>query len=103
HKLNQSGIPAVASFHAGTYACNAALYLALHASSSQSSVGFLHIPHRPWPFGMRTGILHRAINLCLDVLRSNAPGVNELIAAFAQKRYDAAKTAVGEGGASPRR
>ena len=68
-RLNRGGVPAVASFHAGTFACNAALYLALHACTGSTSVGFLHIPHGHWPFGMRTGILLRAVNMCLEGLK----------------------------------
>jgi pyroglutamyl-peptidase len=75
HKLNQSGIAATASFHAGTFVCNAALYLALHTLRDQVSVGFLHIPYRRWPFGMRLGLLLRAVDLCLEALRDQAPAV----------------------------
>jgi pyroglutamyl-peptidase len=71
-RLARDGIPAAASFHAGTYACNAALYLALHAAASRVPVGFLHVPHRGWPFGMRTVVLRRAIVLCLDALAVEA-------------------------------
>jgi pyroglutamyl-peptidase len=65
--LNRSGLPAAASFHAGTYACNAALYLAIHARHD-TQVGFLHIPHRRWPFGLRLGVLLRAVELGLEAL-----------------------------------
>ena len=45
--LRQSGIPAQVSYHAGTYLCNAALYLSHHyAASSQRSIQalLLHLP-----------------------------------------------------------
>jgi pyroglutamyl-peptidase len=67
-KLNESGIPAAHSFHAGTFACNAALYLALHALPNLPSVGFVHVPHRRWPFGLRLGVLLRAVDICIDAL-----------------------------------
>lgn len=41
----KAGIPAAPSFHAGTYACNAALYRALAELAPQGiPVGFLHVP-----------------------------------------------------------
>lgn len=67
-RLNASGLPAAASFHAGTYACNAALYLAIHALSEHTRVGFLHVPHRRWPLGLRLGVLLRAVELGLEAL-----------------------------------
>lgn len=76
HELNGIGVPARASFHAGTFACNAALYLALHASS-ETPIGFLHIPHRAWPRGLRTSVLHRGIGLCLQALTRPWSGFGE--------------------------
>jgi pyroglutamyl-peptidase len=67
-RLNEAGIAATASFHAGTFACNAALYLALHALGHQTAVGFLHVPYRRWPLGVRLGLLLRAVDLCLEAL-----------------------------------
>ena len=66
--LNEGGIAATASFHAGTFACNAALYLALHSLGRQTAVGFLHVPYRRWPLGVRLGHLLRAVDLCLEAL-----------------------------------
>jgi pyroglutamyl-peptidase len=66
-QLNDAGIPAMASFHAGAFACNAALYLAL-AAAVTPRVGFLHVPRRRWPFGLRMGQLTRAAGICLDTL-----------------------------------
>jgi pyroglutamyl-peptidase len=68
-QLNDAGIPAVASFHAGTFACNAALYLAVQAAVTPR-VGFLHVPHRRWPFGLALGQLVRAAEICLATLLS---------------------------------
>jgi pyroglutamyl-peptidase len=43
-----AGVPVRVSHHAGTYACNAALYLALDAadtgSAAPATIGFLHVP-----------------------------------------------------------
>ena len=47
--LSAHGIAAELSAHAGTYACNAALYLALHHAAGLPSpppIGFLHVPAR---------------------------------------------------------
>jgi pyroglutamyl-peptidase len=69
--LNRRGIAAAPSFHAGTYACNAALYLALHAAAGVP-VGFLHVPHRRWPAGMRMSLLVAAIEIGLGALGAAA-------------------------------
>jgi len=49
--LVDAGVPAQISHHAGTYACNAALYLALHTAATASdpddvptTLGFVHVP-----------------------------------------------------------
>jgi pyroglutamyl-peptidase len=67
-RLNENRIPAAASFHAGTYACNAALYLALHGLAARVPVGFLHVPRGRWPLGMRMGQLLRAVDVCRELL-----------------------------------
>ena len=67
-KIREFGIAATASFHAGTFACNAALYLALHTLSPETAVGFLHVPYRPWPLGIRLGLLVRGVERCLEAL-----------------------------------
>ena len=49
-QLRASGIPAQVSFHAGTYLCNAALYLAhyfIERLSLPTQAAFLHIPLDP--------------------------------------------------------
>ena len=61
------GIPTVPSFHAGTYACNAALYLALHSLPRRTRIGFMHFPHRPRP-GLGLGVLVRAVELGMQAL-----------------------------------
>jgi pyroglutamyl-peptidase len=67
-RLNENRIPAAASFHAGTYACNAALYLALHGLAARAPVGFLHVPHLRWPLGVRMGRLLQAADICREML-----------------------------------
>jgi pyrrolidone-carboxylate peptidase len=71
--LNGAGIPAVASFHAGTFACNAALYLALDAAVTPA-VGFLHVPYRRWPFGLALSKLVQAAELSLATLLAEPDG-----------------------------
>jgi pyroglutamyl-peptidase len=69
--LRQEAIAAQASFHAGTFACNASLYLALHRSTAEPSkgsalvpaIGFLHVPQAPWPRGPRLRTLIRAVQI----------------------------------------
>ncbi|RLF04270.1 MAG: pyroglutamyl-peptidase I [Thermoprotei archaeon] len=44
--LRRAGIPSALSFHAGTFLCNYAYYVALHnAHGTRTRVGFIHIPH----------------------------------------------------------
>jgi len=48
--LRRGGIPAEVSFHAGTYLCNAALYLSHHLAnefSLETRATFLHLPLTP--------------------------------------------------------
>ena len=68
-RLTAGGVPATASFHAGTFACNAALYLAAHALGERAAVGFLHVPCWRWPLGIRLGRIVRAVEVCLAALR----------------------------------
>ena len=63
--LKTAGIRATASFHGGTYACNAALYLALHGLPPSTRIGFLHIPRRRWLRGPRIGTLIRSVTIAL--------------------------------------
>lgn len=70
-RINAAGIPATASFHAGGYACNAALYLALASFGDEVRAGFLHVPYRRWPRGLRLPALTRAIEICVDALTAS--------------------------------
>lgn len=70
-RLREARVASEASFHAGTYACNAAYYLALHAlGGSGSRVGFLHVPRRGWPMGPRLGSLVKAALIAEEALLS---------------------------------
>ncbi|MCA9161188.1 MAG: hypothetical protein KDA72_22815, partial [Planctomycetales bacterium] len=45
--LRQAGIPAVVSYHAGTFLCNATMYLTHHwcqVNRHPIQVGFVHLP-----------------------------------------------------------
>ena len=49
-ELRSSGIPCSVSFHAGTYLCNAAMYLTHHWHDTRRrhcSIGFVHLPLTP--------------------------------------------------------
>jgi pyroglutamyl-peptidase len=49
-KIRAAGIPAAVSYHAGTYLCNAALYLSLHAAHTRglkTRSTFIHLPLAP--------------------------------------------------------
>ena len=68
-RLNAAGIPAAASFHAGTYACNASLYLSLHElAGTDTRVGFLHVPIK----GLKPAMLVRAAKACLLALQQHS-------------------------------
>jgi len=70
NQLKAAGIPAEASFHAGTYACNAALYLALRLFPPGTPVGFMHVPMWRWPRGVRLAQLVHAAELCAARLQA---------------------------------
>lgn len=60
-----AGVPAAPSFHAGTYACNASLYLALHGlKGTDTRVGFLHVPRK----ALKPAMLIRAANAAIKAL-----------------------------------
>jgi pyroglutamyl-peptidase len=49
-KIRAAGIPCQVSYHAGTYLCNAVLYLTLHAAATRglkSQAAFIHLPLAP--------------------------------------------------------
>jgi len=66
--LTADGTRAAASFHAGTFACNAALYLALHEAAGRVPVGFLHVPYRRGANGVRMDALVRAVEAAVGAL-----------------------------------
>lgn len=65
-RMQDVGVAAEPSFHAGTYACNAAYYLAL--GGAPGAVGFVHVPRRGWPYGPELSALVRAAAVALDSL-----------------------------------
>lgn len=86
-RLHQEGIPASVSFHAGTFACNAALYLALSGAAGDGrrdetseesgiaqgtppgpAIGFFHIPNSRGPSGLGGANLSRAVELGIEEL-----------------------------------
>lgn len=72
-RIQAAGIPATSSFHAGTYACNAALFLALASLGENARVGFLHVPYWPRPRGIRLDALGQAIRICVEALSVSRP------------------------------
>jgi len=83
--LRQEAIAAQASFHAGTFACNASLYLALHhAPTPAPAIGFLHLPQAPWPRGPRLRTLIRAVQIAAHQLASMTSEINRRPAAPAR-------------------
>jgi len=65
--------PTLISHHAGTFACNASFYLALHAAPVAMSVGFLHVPALPWPLAPGTSRLTAAVRaVVLTMLAAHA-------------------------------
>ncbi len=81
-ELNAGGIPASISYHAGTYLCNAILYLSHHWHAMRGKscpIGFAHFPltldqiveaGRDMP-GLPKSELARSIDLMLHVLRES--------------------------------
>lgn len=67
-RIAAAGIPAAASYHAGTYCCNASLYLAIASLAAHTAVGFLHVPARGWLSGIHLTKLATAIEICIDSL-----------------------------------
>jgi pyroglutamyl-peptidase len=61
-----AGVRVELSDDAGSFACNAALYLAL--THARCRVGFLHVPQRRWPLGPRLSSLARAVEAVLGTL-----------------------------------
>ncbi len=82
-ELHAAGIPASISYHAGTYLCNALMYLTHHwhaARGTRCLIGFAHLPltieqtlrsHREMP-GLAKADLARGIEVMLGVLQASA-------------------------------
>jgi pyroglutamyl-peptidase len=65
--IRGTGAAVDSSHHAGTLACNAAVYLAL-ASGARCPIGFIHVPAARWPCGPRLILLARAIEAALTAV-----------------------------------
>ncbi len=83
HCLIESGIPSEVSHHAGTYLCNAALYLSQHYSKAfglRTKSLFVHLPLAPAQAArdgghlasMSTPMASAAVAMILEQLRSEA-------------------------------
>jgi pyroglutamyl-peptidase len=80
-RLHQEGIPATVSFHGGTFACNAALYLALSVAAAAGesdapapAIGFFHVPNSRGPSGLGGANLSRAVELGIEELSNLTRG-----------------------------
>ncbi len=79
--LRRHRIPATISLSAGAYACNAAMYAALHALRRRPAVpaGFIHLPYdaaqaarRPASPSMSLEMMERAVRLAIAVISGAA-------------------------------
>jgi len=75
--IRRAGVRVAISHHAGTYACNAALYLALAAG--RSPTGFIHVPARPWPIGPSLDRLARGVEAALAAMRDSAQARRSMV------------------------
>ncbi|MCC9600048.1 pyroglutamyl-peptidase I [Stieleria sp. JC731] len=67
-RLVEAGIPAIVSHHAGTYLCNAALYLSLHYSHEmgrRTESLFVHLPLTPAQVAM-DGSAHASMSTPME-------------------------------------
>ena len=75
--LLQAEIPAEVSHHAGTFACNLALFLALHHLKRlcpETEVGFIHVPRRYQRTGLSLPQLRAGLHQLVEDLVAAAPG-----------------------------
>ena len=100
--LLTEGIPARASYHAGTHLCNLTLYTylgALQAAGLKSPCGFLHLPYLPeqivWMMRQRAGQADSAPTTPLDLpsmcFETQLAAVRTVIAATARQANAAGK------------
>lgn len=85
--LRRQRIPALISLSAGAYACNAAMYAALHALRHRPAVpaGFIHLPYdaaqaarRPESPSMPLQMMERAVRLTIAVVADVAAETGRL-------------------------
>jgi pyroglutamyl-peptidase len=88
-KIRAAGIPAAVSYHAGTYLCNAALYLSLHTARTRglkTRSTFIHLPLAPQQvLGQRSDVAtlpseHAAlgVRLILESIAGDAKNVGHV-------------------------
>jgi pyroglutamyl-peptidase len=84
-KIHQLGIPCQVSYHAGTYLCNALLYLTHHIAAEQrlkTQAAFIHLPLAPQQvLGDRQDWPTMPSSLCADAIRHilrQLPGASEM-------------------------
>jgi len=72
-QIRQLGIPCQVSYHAGTYLCNALLYLTHHIASQgrlRTRAAFIHLPLAPQQvLGDRQDVPSLPSSLCADAVR----------------------------------
>lgn len=71
--LREAGIPAQVSYHAGTYLCNAALYLGHHYATQRklkTQIAFIHVPLDPTQAaGVREAIPSLPASISAEAIR----------------------------------
>jgi pyroglutamyl-peptidase len=82
-QICELGIPCQVSYHAGTYLCNALLYLTHHIAATRNlktQAAFIHLPLAPeqvlrdrqdWP-SLSTAVCAQAVRVILSALSGNA-------------------------------
>lgn len=72
-KIREEGIPAQVSYHAGTFLCNAVLYLSQHLAEKgrlKTRSTFIHLPLAPQQvFGERQDLPSLPPEMCADAIR----------------------------------
>lgn len=66
-RLRERRIPAMLSFHAGTYLCNNIFYV-LRSSAPNIPAGFVHVPPIGWFWGWRLDRIKAAVREIVDVV-----------------------------------
>jgi len=81
-RIRGTGIPATVSYHAGTYLCNAMLYLSLHIASTRglkTQSAFIHLPLAPQQ------VLEERSDLATMPLSMTAQAMRLILSAIAEQ------------------